>query len=249
MNIPGGAGHELAAVLERPEPAVRGTLLLAHAFGSSKDLRGPVRVARALAGHGWASLRFDFTGLGQSGGRFADTDLSTNIADLQAAAAWLAGAGTPARIVLGHSFGGVASLLAAPGLPDAAGFVTLGMPSTTGQLRDRLLGFAPQLATEVTEVELEVAGKRVTIGRRLLEDLPRHDLGNAAGTLGRPLLILHSPIDRTVPVEHAARVFRRAHHPKSFIALEGADHLVLENERDAAYVAALVAAFADRFAG
>jgi len=93
-----------------------------------------------------------------------------------------------------------------------------------------------------------VAGKKVTIGRRLLEDLPRHDLGAATGALGRPLLVLHSPTDRTVPVEHAARLFRRAHHPKSFVALEGADHLLLGDERDAVYVAALVAAFANRFA-
>jgi putative redox protein len=141
----------------------------------------------------------------------------------------------------------MAALLASPGLPDVAGFVTLGMPSTTAQLRDRLAAFAPQLATGDT-IELEVAGNKVTIGRRLLDDLARHDVGRAAGALARPLLILHSPEDRTVPVAHAARVFRRARHPKSFVALGGADHLLLERERDAEYVAAVVAAFSDRFA-
>jgi len=236
-------------VRELPEAEPHGHVLLVHAFGSSKDLRGTVRVARSLAERGWGSLRFDFAGLGQSQGRFAETDLGTNVADLQAVAAWMTADGTRPGIILGHSFGGMAALLAAPGLPEPAGFVTLGSPSTTAQLRDRILAFAPQLGVEGAEVEVEIAGKKVTIGSRLLRDLEQHDVGAAAGALQCPLLVLHSPADRTVPVEHAARLFRRAHHPKSFVSLEGADHLLLESERDAEYVASLTAAFAERFAG
>ncbi|MCA9751579.1 MAG: alpha/beta fold hydrolase [Gemmatimonadetes bacterium] len=227
---------------------IRGTVLFAHAFGSSKDLRGTVRMARALAERGWVAVRFDFTGLGQSDGDFADTDLATNVADVKAMAAWLAAAGQAPRVLVGHSLGAVASFLAAPELPEVGVVVALAAPASTEQLRERLAQYAPELAAgRATSAEVEVAGKSVRIGRRLLEDLPRHDVAAAVAALDRPLLILHSPADEITPPDHAAMLFRAARHPKSFVSLDRADHLLLRDARDAEFVADLIAAFAERY--
>ena len=246
VRIPGGVGAELAGTIERPAGETRGFVLFVHAFGSSKDLRGTIRVARRLAELGFASLRFDFTGLGHSDGRFADTTLATNLDDVEAVVRWLAARGDRVTLIFGHSLGGAAALLTAPRLADVAAFVTLATPSTTSHLRDTLLRLAPALETE-PESPVTVAGKTVTIGRQLLDDLSSHDLAAAAASLAKPLLILHSAEDEIVALDHASALYRSAAHPKSFVSLDGADHLLLARERDADFVAELVAAFVARY--
>jgi putative redox protein len=246
ITFRGSLGHDLAALLDRPAGEVRACCLFAHAFGSSKDLRGPARIARALVGKGIATFRFDFTGLGGSGGDFAATTLATNADDVRAAAAFLRAELRAPDLLVGHSLGGAAVLLAAADIPEARAVATIGTPSTTERLRERLLRLAPRAMEEGVQ-EVDVAGNRVRVGRALIEDLARHDLREAVAGLGRALLILHSPADDFVGVEHAAALFRAAKHPKSFVSLDGADHLLLADERDARFVAGVLAAWGERY--
>lgn len=247
VTFPGGAGHELAALRDHPEGESRGAVLVAGAFGSTKELRGLRRIAQRLAARGWTALRFDFTGLGGSGGDFAEATLQSHVADVEAAAAWLRDQGTPARLAIGLSLGGVAILLAAPSLPEIAAVATLASPSDTSDLREKLLKRAPDLPL-LERAEVDLLGNRVEVGRALLEDLARWDLREAAARLARPYVVFHSVKDRVVDIEHAGRLFRAAQHPKSFVSLGGADHLLLEDERDAHLVADAFAAFGERYA-
>ena len=247
VTFPGGAGHELAALRDHPEGESRGTVLVAGAFGSTKELRGLRRIAQRLAARGWTALRFDFTGLGGSGGDFAEATLASHGADVEAAAAWLRAEGTPARLAIGLSLGGAAILLAAPSLPEIAVFATLASPSDTSDLREKLLARAPDLPL-VERAEVDLLGNRVEVGRALLEDLASWDLREAASRVARPYVVFHSVKDRVVDIDHAARLFRAAKHPKSFVSLGGADHLLLEDERDAFLVADTLAAFGERYA-
>jgi len=247
LTVPGGAGHPLAAIRHEPPGTRRGTVLLAPPFASSKDLRGLRRIAERLAERGWASLRFDFTGLSGSGGTFAETTLGTNADDLAAVAAWLRAQGTPARMVLGQSLGGAAALLAAPRLPELAVLATLAAPSTTDHLGAILRTWAPELSA-TGRAEIDVMGNRVTVGKELLEDLARRDLLAAAAALRVPYVIFHSARDTVVDIEHARKLFRVAPPPRSFVSLDRADHLLLEDPRDAALVADTLAAFGERYA-
>ncbi|MBZ0269166.1 alpha/beta hydrolase, partial [bacterium] len=247
VTIPGGVGYELSALLDHPSGESRGVVILAGAFGSTKELRGLRRVAQRFASLGWTALRFDFTGLGASGGDFAATSLSTNVEDLEAVASWLREGGTPARMALGLSLGGAAVLIAAPSLPELAVVATLGTPSDTGHLRGKLLQRAPELP-ETGRAELDLLGNRVTVGQALLEDLALWNLRDAAAHLERPYVVFHSVRDRIVEITHAGRLFRAARHPKSFVSLGGADHLLLEDESDAFLVADTLAAFGERYA-
>jgi putative redox protein len=248
VSFRGSLGHDLAALLDRPDGAVRAVCLFAHAFGSSKDLRGPARIARALVEKGIATLRFDFTGLGGSGGDFAETTFTSNVGDVRAAAGFLRAELRAPGLLVGHSLGGAAVLVAAAGIPECRAVATIGTPSTTRRLRDRLLQSAPRAMEEGVQ-EVDVAGNRVRIGRALIEDLARHDLRGAVAGLRRALLLLHSPTDDFVGVEHAAELFRAAKHPKSFVSLDGADHLLLADERDARFVAGVLAAWGERYFG
>jgi len=246
ITFRGSLGHSLAALLDRPDGEVRSCCLFAHAFGSSKDLRGPARIARALVEKGIAVLRFDFTGLGGSDGDFAETTLESNVKDVRAASDFLRGELRAPELLVGHSLGGAAVILAARDVPESRAVATIGTPSTTARLREKLLRMAPRVMEDGVQ-EADVAGNRVRIGRALIEDLARHDLRESVAELKRALLILHSPTDDFVGVDHAAELFRAAKHPKSFVSLDGADHLLLEDERDARFVAGVLAAWGERY--
>jgi len=246
IGFPGHLGHTLAALLDHPAEEPRACCLFAHAFGSSKDLRGARWVARSLMEKGIATLRFDFTGLGESEGDFADTTFTSTIGDVLAAADWLRREYRAPEILVGHSLGGAAVITAAADIPESVAVATIGTPASTDHLREKLFRMAPRVLEDGVQ-EVSLAGNRVRIGRALVDDLENHDLRGAAANLKRALLILHSPTDALVGIEEAGLLFQAAKHPKSFVSLDHADHLLLDDERDARFVAGVLATWAERY--
>jgi uncharacterized OsmC-like protein/alpha/beta superfamily hydrolase len=244
LHFPGANGGQLAARLDRPAAEPTAYALFAHCFTCSKDLKAAGWISRALAERGIAVLRFDFTGIGESEGDFAETDFSSNCDDLLAAIEFLRRQYEAPRLLVGHSLGGAAVLAIAPQVPELRAVATIGAPSATEHLRKTLLHISPELAAR-GEAEIALGGRRFPIREELLEDLAEDHLQGCLAALHRDLLILHSPVDNIVGVEHAARLFEAARHPKSFISLGQADHL-LSNERDARWTGEMIAAWAAR---
>ncbi len=241
-------GHDLAGRLHRPTGTPIATALFAHCFTCSKDLRAAVRIAEALAARGMAVLRFDFTGLGHSEGDFADTNLSSNIGDLVAAAFYLRkNLGEGPSIVIGHSLGGAAALAAASRIPETAAVATIGAPADTAHVRHLLRSGTAEIEGG-GEAEIVLAGRTFRIKRQFLQDLAGHKLLDRARDLHKPLLICHAPQDRIVGIDNARLIFEAASHPKSFVSLDDADHLLSRTE-DAIYVGHLIAAWAERYIG
>ncbi len=249
VRFAGTLGHELAGQLELPEPASfpepLSWALLAHCFTCGKDLKSLVRLARALAERGVAVLRFDFTGIGESGGAFDETTFTTNLGDIAAAAGWLrAHYGAP-EILIGHSLGGTASLAAARAVAESQLVVTVASPSSTDRFRETLERRVPQLV-EGGEGTIALGGRGFRLRRQLLDDLGEHRVHEATASLGRALIVFHSPSDESLELEEAMRIFDAAAQPKSFVTLPGADHLLFSDERDALFVADVVAAWVRR---
>lgn len=239
-------GAKLAARLDTPdagEPSAYA--LFAHCFTCNKNYKAMAHISRTLAEAGVAVLRFDFTGLGESEGDFADTNFSSNVADLVAAADFLAGQFEAPRLLIGHSLGGAAVLQAAAHIPSSRAVVTIAAPGETAHLAQRLAKANPTLEAR-GEAEVSIAGRSFTIKKQLLDDLERARVQDVTRDLDRALLILHSPQDRTLGIDNAMQIFQAARQPKSFIALDGADHL-LSNPDDSLYVGALIAAWARRY--
>lgn len=241
----GSQGAKLAARLDTPDTPPRAWAVFAHCFTCSKDTKAAARIARALAAAGFGVLRFDFTGLGGSGGDFANTHFSSNVNDLVAAADWLrAEHGIPALLV-GHSLGGAAVLAAAHRIADARAVATLGAPfdpaHVTHQFGDDL-----QVIAEQGQATVTLAGRPFTITRAFLDDLGGQAQGERIRQLRRPLLVMHAPQDRVVSIDNAAAIFKAALHPKSFVSLDGADHL-LNREQDARFAADVIATWASRY--
>ncbi len=248
VEFPGALGHELAARLEMPEGPPRAFALFAHCFSCSKDLKAVPRVTRRLAEYGIAVLRFDFTGLGESEGDFAETNFSSNLFDLLAAADYLRREHSAPQLIIGHSLGGAAVLAAANRVPESRAVATIAAPSSTQHLHDVLVELSPDLASG-GEAEVHLGGQPFRVTRQFLDDLNEQRLDHAIENLGRPLLVLHSPTDNVVGIEHARHIFEHARHPKSFVSLDGADHLLVRNPRDAHFVAEVLAAWAGRYLG
>lgn len=243
LRIPGGAGAILSARWDIPDGDIRGHVLLAHSFGSSKDLRSTGRLVDAFLARGFGAFRFDFTGVGQSEGSFADTTFTTNVADVLAMAAAMRAEGAAPRLLFGHSLGGAAAIRAARDIPECAGVAVLAAPSSTEHLARVLLGRAPRLREE-GEVEIETIGKFVRVKAAMLDDFARHDLLNDVAKLGRPLLVVHSTADTVTGIEHGQRLFEAAQFPKGIFTLGGADHLLLQRESDARFVGGVISAWA-----
>ena len=246
LTFPGAHGDTLSARLERPVGPTRAAALFAHCFTCSKDLKAVRRISQSLVEEGIAVFAFDFTGLGESEGAFADTNFSSNIADLEAAARFMESEiGAPALLV-GHSLGGAAVLAAAHRLESVRAVATIGAPSDPAHLVTTLEEAAPELAT-AGEAEVTLAGRPFRIKRQLLDDLKEQRLIELVSTLGRPLMIFHSPVDETVSVDHAAVLYQAARHPKSYVSLDTADHLLLQKPEDAALVGQVLAAWVKRY--
>ena len=239
------AGHQLAAALDLPEGAPLAYGLFAHCFTCGKDVLAAKRIATALAAKGIAVLRFDFTGLGSSEGDFANSTFSSNVADLVRAADHLRETRKAPAILIGHSLGGAAILAAAGQIPDAKAVVTIAAPSdpvhVTGLFADKVDDIRKH-----GKVEVRLAGRPFQIKREFLDDIAEHGLMAHVKNLHKALLIMHSPTDDTVGIDNATHIFVAAKHPKSFVSLVGADHL-LSGKRDAAYVADVIAAWAQRY--
>lgn len=246
VRFPGAHGGMLAARLESPETDPTGYALFAHCFTCSKDIKAAGWISRALVERGIAVLRFDFTGIGESEGEFASTDFSSNLDDLAAAADFLRREREAPHLLVGHSLGGTAVLAAAERIPEARAIATIGAPSSTEHLRNILVHLSPELEAR-GEAEIDLGGmQRFRVRKQLLTDLAEDHLKGVLSRLHRPLLLFHSPVDNTVGIEHAHRLFEAAKHPKSYISLGMADHL-LSRERDARYVGEVLAAWAGRW--
>jgi putative redox protein len=245
VEFPGSSGDPLAARLELPSGPIRSYAIFAHCFTCSKDLLASRRIASELAMRGIAVLRFDFTGLGASGGEFATSNFSSNVEDLRRAAQYLGSRFGPAELLIGHSLGGAAVLAVAVDLPEVRAVVTIGAPADTEHVIHNFSTHVPVIESH-GEAEVELAGRPFTIRRQFLDDLRRPHLDAKIHELGRPLLVLHAPGDATVGIENARQIFAAARHPKSFISLDGADHLLTRHE-DAAFVAEVVSAWFARY--
>jgi putative redox protein len=243
----GAEGQTLAARIDAPDGAARAHALFAHCFTCGKDIFAASRIARALTDHGIAVLRFDFTGLGASEGEFANTNFSSNVDDLVAAADHLRRAYQAPRLLIGHSLGGAAVLAAAAGIPEARAVVTIAAPSdpahVVGLLRERVDEIRAR-----GEAEVQLAGRTFRIRRQFLLDAAEQNLGAHIAGLRRALLVMHSPSDATVDIDNATKIFVAARHPKSFVSLVDADHL-LTRHADAVYAAELIAAWSERYLG
>ncbi len=240
------AGVRLAAQLDRPrQDPPRAFALLAHCFTCNKNYKGLRHLGRSLCEAGIAVLRLDFTGLGESAGDFSATTFTDNVEDLLAAARWLEAHHQPPRLLIGHSLGGTAALVAAARLPACRAVVTIASPSEPAHVMDHFEKQREQILAQ-GEASIRVGGVDYRIRCAFIEDLERYRLAELLPHLGRALLILHSPLDRTVDISHAARLFAQARHPKSFVSLDDADHL-LAREADARYAGAVISAWASRY--
>jgi uncharacterized OsmC-like protein/pimeloyl-ACP methyl ester carboxylesterase len=245
ISFVGSSGDPLAARLDLPPGPVRSHAIFAHCFTCSKDVFAAQRIAAELAMRGIAVLRFDFTGLGASGGEFANSNFSSNVEDLRRAAAYLKDHHGPAEILIGHSLGGAAVLAAAGDLPEVRAVATIAAPADAAHVVASFRAHVPAIESQ-GEAEVELAGRRFTIRRQFLDDLRGQELDAKIARLHRPLLILHSPVDEIVGVENAQRIFEAARHPKSFVSLGDADHLLTRRE-DAVFVADMISAWSSRY--
>jgi uncharacterized OsmC-like protein/fermentation-respiration switch protein FrsA (DUF1100 family) len=245
FQFEGEGGIHLAATLDTPEAQIRAYALFAHCFTCGKDVLAAKRIAVALAAKGIAVLRFDFTGLGSSEGDFANSTFASNVADLVRAANHLRETKEAPALLIGHSLGGAAILAAAESIPEARAVVTIAAPSdpahVTGLFADRI-----EDIRKLGKAEVSLAGRPFTVSREFLDDIAEHSLIDRVARLNRALLIMHAPTDDTVGIDNATRIFVAAKHPKSFVSLADADHL-LSNRRDSGYAADVIAAWASRY--
>lgn len=246
VEFQGANGQRLVGRLDRPADKPVAYALFAHCFTCTKDLKAVHWISGALNDRRIALFRFDFTGLGESEGDFAETNFTSNLADLTAAAAHMRTHYAAPQILIGHSLGGTAVLAAAPRIPEVRAVATIAAPAQTQHLSTFITRQAPDLGPEEA-ANIDVLGRPFTIKGQLLDDLRRYDVCGAVADLGRPLMVFHSPDDDIVPIEEARQIFTAARHPKSFIALDGADHLLIRRESDARFVADVLACWARRY--
>jgi putative redox protein len=245
FDFPNARGETLAALLQRPTGEPAAYALFAHCFTCGKDNLAAKRIGEALAERGLAVLRFDFTGLGASEGEFANTHFSSNVADLVAAADHLRRTARAPTLLIGHSLGGAAVLAAAAEIPEAKGVATIAAPSDPGHVTGLFKDHVDDIRAQ-GEGEVLLAGRPFRIRREFLDDVAEQKLVARVAALRRALLVLHSPTDDTVGIDNATRIFLAAKHPKSFVSLADADHL-LTRRRDAVYAAHVIAAWAERY--
>ncbi|HET8795744.1 MAG TPA: alpha/beta fold hydrolase [Arthrobacter sp.] len=236
---------KLAGKLDLPDGKVRSYALVVHGFTLGKDSPAASRISKALADAGIGTLRFDFTGLGESEGDFSDATFSTNLANIERASDFMKSEGKTLSLVVGHSLGGASVLAAAEELNDVDAIVTIAAPYDPAHLEHAFEPVMDEIQEEGS-AELKVGGRELNVRKEMLEDLRSHDLTGCIKGLRRPLLVMHSPTDNTVGIENAGQIFDAARHPKSFVSLEGSDHLLL-GRGDAKRAANIISAWADQY--
>ena len=245
LSFSNAAGLELDAVLSSPETAPAAYALYAHCFTCTKEIAAAVRTSNELVERGVAVLRFDFAGLGKSGGDFSNTNFSTNVSDLRHAAEYMDENLRAPALFVGHSLGGAAVLAAAGDIPSVRAVTTIGAPSEPAHVQ-RLFEAEVAKIKDQGAAGVSLAGRPFTITRQFVDDIDAYELKQKLRRLGKALLILHSPADTTVSIDEAAAIYRNARQPKSFVSLDDADHLLTRRE-DAAYVARIIAAWSSRY--
>lgn len=245
VDFEGSQGARLSARLDRPAGKIRGYAIFAHCFTCSKDLNATRRISGELARLGIAVLRFDFTGLGSSDGEFASTNFSSNVEDLRIAAQWLRDNHDAPSLLVGHSLGGAAVLAAAPDLPEVEAVVTIGAPAEASHVTHNF-GAKLDEINETGEAEVTLGGRKFKIRKQFLDDLEGSSVTDRLGGMKKALLILQAPLDETVGIDNATAIFTAAKHPKSFVSLDDADHL-LSREKDAIFAAGVISAWVERY--
>ena len=240
-------GEPLAGLLEMPEQdsGITGFGLFAHCFTCGKDIAAASRISRALAARGIAVLRFDFTGLGNSDGDFSNSNFSSNIEDLVQAAQALQIQYQAPQILIGHSLGGAAVLAAASQLDSIKAVVTIGAPATAQHVKHLFKEQSAAIERE-GEAAVTLGVREFSIRRQFIDDIDNYSSTDEIRQLDAALLVMHSPIDQVVSIDEASRIYQAAKHPRSFISLDGADHL-LSKAADAEYAAGMIASWASRY--
>ena len=245
IEFQGSQDATLAARLDLPDGEPRAYALFAHCFTCSKDVFAAARISAGLAGRGFAVLRFDFTGLGASDGDFANTNFSSNVQDLIRAAGWLRANRRAPDLLVGHSLGGAAVLAAAGDIPEARAVATVGAPADPAHVAHNFKADIGRIEADGA-AEVRLAGRTFTIRRQFLEDIEGQRLADRIGAMKKALIVFHAPLDATVGIENAGAIFQAAMHPKSFVSLDDADHL-LTRRADAVYVADVLSSWAARY--
>ncbi|MDZ4851147.1 MAG: alpha/beta fold hydrolase [Pirellulaceae bacterium] len=254
VSFAGSQGRQLGGIIDLPETKPIGFILMAHCFTCSKDLKASVRISRGFAELGWGVLRFDFAGLGNSQGDFANTNFRTNRIDLLSAAGFLAASHQAPCLLVGHSFGGATAMSVANELESVQGVVTLATPSETSHLADVLVQLDPRIESEGNG-SVTIGGRTFPIARQMLEDFRQYDLTKDIAELRKPLLIFHSPTDGTVGYHHAMRIYSlvlqsngpdKVRPEASLITLPQSDHLLVNNPRDIPMIVAWISAWGKR---
>lgn len=247
VEFKGAFGDVLSAKIDYPDSGeVRSWVLFAHGFSIGKDLK-PIRtISKALVEDGYGMLRFDFTGLGESDGDFSNTNFTSNCDDIRAAAKFMEESNKAPCVLIGHSFGGTASLNIANEIPSVKAVATIGSPCDTKHIVHQFGNKLEEIFIE-GEAQVLLAGRPFTIKEQFINDIRSQDMISQIEELKVALMIFHSPQDKVVNIDNAGHIYSRAHHPKSFVSLDGADHLLLRNSKDAEYVAHVLTAWAERY--
>lgn len=244
LSFTGALGHQLAARLDLPAKPVA-YAIFAHYFTGNKDITSLVRISRILNKANIALFRFDYTGLGESEGNFADSNFTSNVGDLIAAARFLAANYSAPQLLVGHSLGGTAAIMAASQLESIRAVATIGSPADTVHVQNNFLEYLEEIKFK-GEAQISLNGRKINIKKQFLEDIAQQDITKAIINLKKPLLIMHSPLDQIVDIEHAQKIYQLAKHPKSFVSLDKADHLLLSSE-DSDYVGSIIASWVRRY--
>ena len=245
LTFEGFDGAELSALLERPESPAKAYVLFAHCFSCGKDIAAASRISRSLLARGFAVLRFDFTGLGNSDGDFANSNFSSNVQDLVKAADYMREHLEAPTLLIGHSLGGAAVLVAAQQIQECRAVATIGAPFDPAHVTKQFSADVAAIEAD-GQAEVDLAGRSFTIQKQFLDDVRSIDAKSLVRQLRKPLLIFHSPIDAVVSINEAEKIYSAALHPKSFVSLDTADHL-LTSKADAEYVAASVSGWVTRY--
>ena len=245
LTFPGSLGATLVAKLDSP-PHPKAYVLFAHYFTGSKDATALHRIARALNEADIALFRFDYTGLGESEGDFANSNFSSNVEDLVAAANFMRENFKAPQILVGHSLGGTAAIAAAARIPEVKAVATIGSPCDTSHVQHNFAKHIDEINTK-GEAEVTLGGRKFNIKKQFLDDIANQDMKTKIANLKKALLVMHSPLDTIVSIDNAQRIYEFAKHPKSFISLDTADHLLMNCPKDSTYVAAVLTAWASRY--